>query len=59
MLCCVIGSLILVAICSHIPFLRGVMNRRREQAMREQEQAAAWRLYEPSVEEPSPQRLAA
>ena len=35
------------------------MNRKRERALKEQEQAAAWRLRAPSVEEPSAHRLAA
>ena len=59
MLCCFIGSLILVALCSRIPILRGWVNRRREQAMRERAQAAAWRLHEGTTEMRPSSRLAA
>lgn len=58
MICCAIASLILAAICSRIPVLRGAMNRKRERAKREQKQAAAWRLKAPSIAEPSSHRLA-
>ena len=46
MLCCLIGSLILVAVCSRIPLLRGWVNERRERAIQERAEAAAWRLQE-------------
>ena len=60
MICCAIGSLILIAICSRIPFLRAYAERKRERAIRDQETAAAWRLHEPSAaEEHPPQNLAA